>query len=81
MGTFFLTMAMNPEVQKRARQEIDSITAGDRLITLDDRDSLPYVEAVFREVLRWRPVLPLGVAHCAYEDDVYKGYYIPKGNS
>jgi len=32
-----------------------------------------------KEVFRWNPVAPLGVAHRIAEDDVYKGYVIPKG--
>jgi cytochrome P450 len=79
LGTFFYAMAMCPDVQKKAQQEIDRIIGSDRLVTYDDRDSLPYVEAVYREVLRWRPVAPLGVARSTLEEDVYNGYYIPKG--
>jgi len=30
--------------------------------------------------MRWNPVAPLGVAHRSREDDVYKGYHIPKGS-
>lgn len=72
-------MAMHPEVQKKAQREIDTVTGGDRLATLEDLRSLPYIEAIFREILRWRPVTPLGVAHCTYAEDVYEGHYIPKG--
>ncbi|KIL71225.1 hypothetical protein M378DRAFT_114304 [Amanita muscaria Koide BX008] len=35
--------------------------------------------AVYREVLRWRPVTPFGFPHSTDEDDIYKGLYIPKG--
>ncbi|OAX42469.1 cytochrome P450 [Rhizopogon vinicolor AM-OR11-026] len=35
--------------------------------------------AVLREVLRWCPPLPLGVAHATSQDDVYDGFFIPKG--
>ncbi|RXW13688.1 hypothetical protein EST38_g12163 [Candolleomyces aberdarensis] len=31
------------------------------------------------ELLRWHQPVPLGVAHATSEDDVYKGYFIPKG--
>ncbi|KAH7913465.1 cytochrome P450 [Hygrophoropsis aurantiaca] len=31
----------------------------DRLPNFEDRASLPYIDAVFREVLRWYPVFPL----------------------
>ncbi|OJA14289.1 hypothetical protein AZE42_10371, partial [Rhizopogon vesiculosus] len=31
------------------------------------------------ETLRWFPVVPLGIPHATVDDDVYEGYYIPKG--
>ncbi len=72
-------MAIFPKVQRRAQQEIDAVVGCDRLVTYDDLPSLPYIQAVQREVFRWRPVLPLSVPHATSADDVYKGYYIPKG--
>ncbi|KAI3615977.1 cytochrome p450 [Moniliophthora roreri] len=59
-GTFFLAMAKNTQAQQRAQQEIDAIVGRGRLPTLDDRRSLPYVEAIYREVMRWYPALPIG---------------------
>ncbi|KAH7919739.1 cytochrome P450 [Leucogyrophana mollusca] len=76
---FMLAMVLHPEIQKRAQAEIDNVTGGDRLPDFEDRSSLPFVEAVFRETLRWHPVIPLGVAHAATESDVFEGYSIPKG--
>ena len=57
---FVLAMVLHPEVQKRAHSEIDSVVGSDRLPTFDDRKSLPYVEAICRETLRWYPAAPLG---------------------
>ncbi|KAI0064827.1 cytochrome P450 [Artomyces pyxidatus] len=51
-----------------------------RLPSDEDRSRLPYVEALCKEVLRWRTVVPLGIPHVNTEDDVYKGYFIPKGS-
>ncbi|KAF8634134.1 hypothetical protein AX15_001065 [Amanita polypyramis BW_CC] len=76
---FFLAMALHPNEQKRAQEEIDRVVGTDRLPNLVDRASLPYVEALLRETLRWRLVFPLGVPHSTVNDDVYKGFYIPKG--
>jgi len=45
----------------------------------EHRSGLPYCEAVVREVLRWRPIVPLAIAHATSEDDIYEGYFIPKG--
>jgi cytochrome P450 len=57
---FVLAMMLYPEVQERAQKEIDAIVGKDRLPGFGDRSSLPYVEAVLRETLRWHPVFPLG---------------------
>jgi cytochrome P450 len=74
-----MAMALHPSLQKRVQDEIDRVVGTDRLPTYEDRPSLPMVEAVVRETLRWRPVLPLGVPHTTIKEDIYKGYYIPKG--
>ena len=53
-------MMLYPDAQERAQAEIDAVVGIDRLPTFEDRSSLPYVEAVLRETLRWNPVFPLG---------------------
>lgn len=53
-------MMLFPEVQRKAQAEVDAVVGGDRLPCIADRDTLPYVGAVLKEVLRWRPVVPLG---------------------
>ncbi len=80
LTTFFLAMTLHPEAQKRAQAELD-VVVGDRLPTFADKDSLPYVTAVMKEVLRWIPVLPMAVPHRAVNSDQYKGYFIPAGAS
>ena len=72
-------MAVHPEVQRKAQAEIDQVIGSERLPDFEDRASLPYTDAIYREVLRYAPPLPLGVAHSLSEDDYYKGYFIPKG--
>ncbi|KAH7915601.1 CyP450 monooxygenase [Hygrophoropsis aurantiaca] len=81
LSAFVLAMIMFPEVQKKAQAEIDMVTSGYRLPEYDDRDSLVYIEAIYRETLRWAQVTPLGVPHVTTESDIYKGYYIPKGTT
>ena len=72
-------MAMYPHVQQKAQRELDSVVGPDRLPTHDDMESLPYIQAVMRECMRWVTVVPLGIPHRVMADDVYKGYRIPKG--
>ena len=80
LTTFILAMTLHPEIQKRAQAELDAVL-GDRLPTFADKDDLPFVTAVMKEVLRWIPVLPLAVPHRAMSTDQYKGYFIPAGAS
>ncbi|KAJ7259531.1 cytochrome P450 [Mycena haematopus] len=79
LASFFLAMATHPDAQKKAQIEIDTVVGTHRLPKFEDRPSLPFVEALYREVMRWKPVLPLGVAHASTADDIYRGYFIPKG--
>ena len=72
-------MAMYPDVQRKAQDELDNVVGPDRLPRNDDRGALPYIEAMVRETFRWQPVFPLGVAHRAASNDEYRGYLIPKG--
>lgn len=72
-------MTVFPEVQKRAQEEIDRIVGTDRLPTVADREKLPYVDSVVKEVLRWHPVAPMGLPHTSTDDDICNGYLIPKG--
>jgi cytochrome P450 len=53
-------MALYPEIQAAAQAELDQVLTDGRMPQLSDRASLPYVECVMREVLRWNPVVPLG---------------------
>ncbi|KAM5541819.1 hypothetical protein V8D89_004548 [Ganoderma adspersum] len=79
MGAFFLAMALHPEVQKKAQAELDEVVGADRLPEFSDRASLPYVNAVVKEVLRWHPAGPINVPHRVVADDEYNGYFIPSG--
>ncbi|KAG6371203.1 cytochrome P450 [Boletus reticuloceps] len=77
--TFFLMMVLNPAVQEKAQAQIDAVVGRDRLPTMDDRPLLPLIDAIFRETLRYSPILPLSAPHAAVDDDMYSGYHIPKG--
>jgi len=58
--SFFLAMALYPEVQKKAQMEIDAVIGNNRLPDFNDRDALPYTNAIVKEAMRWQPVSPLG---------------------
>ena len=50
--TFIACMMIFPEAQHRGQHEIDRVVGNSRLPDFSDRDSLPFVEAVFWETLR-----------------------------
>lgn len=61
MTTFIYLMMTHPAVQRKAQAEIDEIIGTDRLPNVDDRDRLPYLQAIIKEVNRWGPVAPQGM--------------------
>ena len=81
MAWWPLAMAVCPETQARAHAELDAVVGRTRLPTFTDYPHLPYVRAVVKELLRWRPVGPLAVPHRLSEDDWYNGMFIPKGTT
>ena len=52
-------MLLHPESQKKAHDELDTALGAGRLPEFEDRPSLPYVEAIVMETLRWHPVVPI----------------------
>ncbi|PVH83171.1 putative cytochrome P450 [Cadophora sp. DSE1049] len=64
---------------KAAQAEIDKVVGQHRSPTFADQANLPYIDALIKEILRWRPAAAFGVPHATSEADVYNGYRIPKG--
>lgn len=73
-----LLLTRHPEAEARLRDEARRVLA-DRPLTADDLPSLEYTSAVLRESLRlYSPAWIF--ARVAEEDDVIKGYSIPRGS-
>ena len=53
LKTFVLAMVLHPEVYQRARAEIDRVVGPERLPDFEDREHLPYLECVVKEVFRY----------------------------
>jgi cytochrome P450 len=54
-------MVLNPDVQRKAHEEIVSAIGTSRLPDIKDRPLLPYVDAILKETIRWHPAVPLGI--------------------
>lgn len=52
LASFFLAIVTHPEVQVKAQEELDRVVGQARLPDFSDRISLPYVNAIVKEVLR-----------------------------
>lgn len=61
--TLFVAILRDPNVQTKAQDELDTVIGRERLPTFEDRPGLPYINAICREILRWRPVVPLGTSN------------------
>jgi cytochrome P450 len=78
--TFLLAMLLFPEAQEKAQEELDKVVGLGRLPEYEDRERLPYTNALCKEVLRWHPVAPFSIPHRVTQDDVFGGYFIPTGS-
>ena len=57
---FMLAMIAYPEKQGKCQEELNVVVGRSRMPTFADWDNLPYVRAMVRELLRWRPAAPVG---------------------
>ncbi|KAI0413296.1 putative cytochrome P450 [Xylaria grammica] len=76
---FLCAMLVFPEVQHRARAEVDR-AVGLRIPSFDDEPQMQYVRGCVKESLRWMPTTILGaIPHAVTRDDYYMGFRIPAG--
>ncbi|KAH7343964.1 cytochrome P450 [Rhizoctonia solani] len=79
--TCILALIKDKEAQDRARQEIDALYDEDTLPAWANEQAMPFVRAVIKEVLRWRPPLPICIPHRLEQDDYFEGYFHPKDSA
>ncbi|KAJ1308478.1 hypothetical protein OPQ81_004182 [Rhizoctonia solani] len=79
--TCILALIHDTAAQDQARREIDSLYDEDTLPRWADEQEMPFVRAVIKEVLRWRPPLPISIPHRLEQDDYYEGYFHPKDSA
>ena len=82
LNTFAMAVICYPDIFLRARAEVDMLCGeAERLPSMSDMSSMPYLAALIKEVLRWRPTVPLVPPHELTEDLEFEGYYFPKETS
>ncbi|XP_023543941.1 cytochrome P450 81E8-like [Cucurbita pepo subsp. pepo] len=68
----------NPEVLKKARDEIDTQIGQERLVEEPDVSKLPYLQGIISETLRLTPAAPMLLPHYAANDCTIHGYDVPR---
>ncbi|XP_034531857.1 cytochrome P450 2J6-like [Notolabrus celidotus] len=74
-----LYMIYYPHIQEKVQAEIDSVVGSSRVPSMNDRENLPYTNAVVHEIQRMANILPLNVIRVASRDTTLDKYTIPKG--
>ncbi|KAM9239402.1 cytochrome P450 2J2 [Leptosomus discolor] len=74
-----LYMVLYPEIQARVQAEIDTVIGQARQPALEDRNNMPYTNAVIHEVQRKSNIIPFNVPRMTTKDTILDGFHIPKG--
>jgi cytochrome P450 family 2 subfamily U polypeptide 1 len=71
-------MAKYPQIQEKVHFELDQVVGRSRTPEFEDMTKLSYLSAVIMEVMRFRPVAPMGVPHVCADDTTIGGMTVPK---
>lgn len=83
LNTFVMAALCHEDSFKRARQEIDALCGveAERLPYMSDMEQLPFIHAMIKELIRWRPPVLMIPPHELTEDLNFEGYTFPKGTN
>jgi len=56
-------------VLKKAQEELDAVLKSGHLPDFDDEPSLPFIMAIVKETMRWKPVAP--ICSSTFRSDIY----------
>ena len=81
LNTLVMAALCHPDALLKARNEADTVCGGsaERLPLISDMDQMPYTCALVKEVLRWRPIVPLVPPHQLTQDLEFESYRFPAG--
>eukprot|EP01006_Ploeotia_vitrea_P051948 TRINITY_DN67621_c0_g1_i3.p1 TRINITY_DN67621_c0_g1~~TRINITY_DN67621_c0_g1_i3.p1 ORF type:complete len:101 (-),score=4.56 TRINITY_DN67621_c0_g1_i3:195-497(-) len=75
----FYVLAKYPEVYEKVMEEIDRVLEKAEDFSADTLKSMPYIDAVFKEVLRFYTPAPAFIVREALEDFTIGEFEIKKG--
>lgn len=74
-----ITLALNPEVQEKARQEVSAVESVSQAMGNSGlKGSFPYLNNIIRETHRIRPAVPISLAKKPNKDIELCGFTVPK---
>lgn len=74
-----LFMVLHPDIQSQVHEEIDRVIGNGRKPKLEDREEMPFTNAVIHETQRLGNIVPISLPHETCRDTEVMGYTIPKG--
>ena len=72
--SILLTYLLSAKVQ----EEIDRVIGRHRIPCMQDRNHMPYMDAVVHEIQRYVNLVPTGIPHTVTQDINFRNYLIPK---
>ncbi|XP_072286507.1 cytochrome P450 2G1-like [Pyxicephalus adspersus] len=74
----FLLLLKYPNAKRKVQEEIDQVIGKLRVPAQQDREYMPYTDAVVHEIHRFADVFPMNLPHKASRSTQFRGYTIPK---
>ncbi|XP_036048096.1 cytochrome P450 2C70-like isoform X2 [Onychomys torridus] len=74
-----LFLLKHPEVTAKIREEIEQVIGRHRSPCMQDKNHMPYTNAVLHEIQRCIDLVPIPLPRETTQDVEFRGYHIPKG--
>ncbi|EGV95173.1 Cytochrome P450 2C70 [Cricetulus griseus] len=72
---------MVSSLEAKIQEEIARVVGRHRSPCMQDRNHMPYTDAVLHEIQRYIDLVPIPLPRKTTQDVVFRGYHIPKGTS
>ncbi|XP_047409912.1 cytochrome P450 2C19-like [Sciurus carolinensis] len=76
-----LLLLKHPQVTAKVQEEIESVIGRHRSPSMQDKNRMPYTDAVLHEIQRYINLLPVSLPHAVTCDVKFRNYLIPKGTA
>ncbi|XP_074152027.1 cytochrome P450 2C19-like [Sminthopsis crassicaudata] len=76
-----LLLLKYPQITKKIHEEIDRVIGPNQSPCMEDRNNMPYTNAVIHEIQRYIDLVPASLPHAVTQDIQFRQYLIPKGTT